>query len=253
MIPVERHQKILSLITERGVVSISELMETLGVSHMTVRRDVQKLEQDGLLLSVSGGVRSPERLAAEPSHQDKSVMFSQQKDAIGRLAAQQIPHNSCIYLDAGTTTLSLARQLAARDDLLIVTNDFVIAGFLIESSQCRMIHTGGTLCRENCSCVGEAAAQALRNLFIDIAFVSASSWSLRGLSTPNEDKVAVKRAIVAASSKRILLSDTSKYGRIATYLATPLTVFDSIITDDGLPIAAQDALRKIDVEVLVAR
>ncbi|MEC5343401.1 DNA-binding transcriptional repressor YgbI [Brenneria populi] len=253
MIPVERHQQILTLIAERGVVSITELTERLGVSHMTVRRDVQKLEQDGLLLSVSGGVRSPERLTIEPSHQDKSVMFSQQKEAIGRLAARQIPPNSCIYLDAGTTTLSLARQLADRDDLLIVTNDFVIAAFLIESSQCRLIHTGGTLCRENRSCVGAAAAQALRNLFIDIAFISASSWSLRGLSTPNEDKVAVKRAVVEASSKRFLLCDTSKYGRIATYLIAPLTILDGIITDDALPAAAKDALGKMAIEVLVAR
>ncbi|KAA8998563.1 DeoR/GlpR transcriptional regulator [Affinibrenneria salicis] len=253
MIPVERHQQILALVAERGVVSISELTERLGVSHMTIRRDIQKLEQQGNLLSVSGGVRSPERLATEPSHQDKSTMFSQQKAAIGQLAAQQIPRDSCIYLDAGTTTLALAHQLTARDDLLVVTNDFVIAAFLIESSQCRMIHTGGTLCRENRSCVGESAAAALRSLYIDLAFISASSWNLRGLSTPNEDKVAVKRAVTEASHRRILLSDSSKYGRIATWLAAPLNVFDTIITDEGLPAAAKDALARTGIELHIAR
>lgn len=251
MIPVERHQQILALIADRGVVSINELTERLNVSHMTVRRDVQKLEQDGLLLSVSGGVQSPERLAIEPSHQDKSVMFSQQKAAIGMLAARNIPLNSCLYLDAGTTTLSLAKELASRDDLLIVTNDFAITGFLIDNSECRVIHTGGTLCRENRSSIGEAAAHSLRNLFIDIAFISASSWSLRGISTPNENKVVVKRAAAEVSSQRVLLCDTSKYGRIATHLVTPLTVFNRVITDAGLPATAQETLIEMGVEVLM--
>ncbi|BFO09155.1 DNA-binding transcriptional repressor YgbI [Serratia rubidaea] len=195
MIPVERHQQILALVAERGVVSIAELTERLAVSHMTIRRDLQKLEEQGAVIAVSGGVQAAERLAIEPSHQDKEGMFSQQKAAIGALAASLIPANSCIYLDAGTTTLALAKQIGERGDLTVVTNDFVIAAYLLENSQCELIHTGGTVCRENRSCVGEAAAQALRQLFIDLAFISASSWSMRGLSTPSEDKVAVKKPL----------------------------------------------------------
>lgn len=177
-------------------------------------------------------------------------MYSQQKAAIGQLAARQVPPNSCIYLDAGTTTLALAKHLSEREDLTVVTNDFVIAGYLIEHSQCKIIHTGGTVCRENRSCVGEAAAQALRGLFIDLAFISASSWSMRGLSTPNEDKVMVKKAIVDASRRCILLSDTSKYGKIATYLALPIAVFDAIITDDNLPAAAREAIMQADITLM---
>lgn len=252
MIPIERHQQILALVAERGVISIAELTERLGVSHMTIRRDVQKLEEQGAVLSVSGGVRSTERLAIEPSHQDKTMMFSSQKYAIGISAALHIPRNSCIYLDAGTTTLALARQLEARDDLLVVTNDFVIANFLIESCQCRMIHTGGTLCRKNRSCVGEATAHSLRSLSIDIAFISASCWGRRGISTPDEDKVAVKRAISDASSKRVLLADASKYGKLATHLALPLTAFDVIITDHSLPATAYEELAKKDIELIIA-
>ena len=253
MIPVQRHQQILALIAERGVISINELTERLGVSHMTIRRDVQKLEEQGALLSVSGGVRSTERLAAEPSHLDKTAMFSEEKSVIGQRAARHIPRNSCIYLDAGTTTLALARELTGRDDLLIVTNDFMIANFIIESTQCRMIHTGGSLCRENRSCVGEAAARALQNLSIDIAFISASCWGLRGIFTPDEDKVMVKRMVAEVSSKRVLLSDSSKYNKIATFLALPLDNFDAIITDSKLPSSAQQTLASAAPELIVAR
>ncbi|MGS2612444.1 DeoR family transcriptional regulator [Acinetobacter baumannii] len=124
MIPIERHQRILALVEQRGAVSINELTEILGVSHMTIRRDVSKLEEQGLLVSVSGGVRAVSRLAAEPSHLVKSTLQSEEKQAIGALAASHIAKNSCIYLDAGTTTLALARAILDRNDLQVVTNDF---------------------------------------------------------------------------------------------------------------------------------
>ena len=117
MIPIERHQRILALVEQRGAVSINELTEILGVSHMTIRRDVSKLEEQGLLVSVSGGVRAVSRLAAEPSHLVKSTLQSEEKQAIGALAASHIAKNSCIYLDAGTTTLALARAILDRNDL----------------------------------------------------------------------------------------------------------------------------------------
>ncbi|MBD8214328.1 DNA-binding transcriptional repressor YgbI [Erwinia persicina] len=252
MIPVERHQQILALVQERGVVSIAELTERLAVSHMTIRRDLQKLEEQGAVLMVSGGVRSTERLSSEPTHQDKTSMFSLEKQAIGAAAARHIPRNSCIYLDAGTTTLALARELGTRDDLLIITNDFVIAHFLIETSQCRMIHTGGTLCRDNRSCVGEAAAQALRGLSVDIAFISASCWGMRGIFTPDEEKIAVKRAVSEVTRKRVLLADSSKYNKIATFLALPLTQFDAVITDPHLPAPARQELARLELDVTLA-
>jgi DeoR/GlpR family transcriptional regulator of sugar metabolism len=252
MIPVERHQQILALVSERGVVSIAELTERLGVSHMTIRRDVQKLEEQGAVLSVSGGVCSAERLAAEPSHLTKTALYNDEKRAIGRLAAQHIPRHSCIYLDAGTTTLALARELVDRDDLLVVTNDFMVANLLMEASSCRVIHTGGTVCRENRSCIGEAAAHSLRQLAIDIAFISASCWGPRGLFTPDEDKVTVKKAVSEVSGKCVLLSDSSKFGKIATWLALALAQFEVIITDKQLNEAGREALRGGSWQLMIA-
>ncbi|BDH47312.1 DeoR family transcriptional regulator [Salmonella enterica subsp. enterica serovar Choleraesuis] len=252
MIPVERHQRILALLEQRGAISINELTELLGVSHMTIRRDVGKLEEEGLLVSVSGGVRTVSRLASEPSHQVKSTLNSDEKRAIGQLAAEKIPANSCIYLDAGTTTLELAKELLERDDLLIVTNDFEITQLLITSSQCQVIHTGGTLSRENRSSVGESAARTLRHLAIDIAFISASGWDARGIFTPDENKVTVKETASRVSAKSILLCDSSKFNQVATYMALPLSRFTTIISDRHLSDAVCANINKHSCEVLRA-
>ena len=96
----------------------------------------------------------------------------------GKLAASLVQPGRCIYLDAGTTTLAIAQHLIHMEPLTVVTNDFVIADYLLDNSNCTIIHTGGAVCRENRSCVGEAAATMLRSLMIDQAFISASSWNL---------------------------------------------------------------------------
>lgn len=252
MIPIERRQMILNMVAERGVISTVELITCLKVSHMTIRRDLQKLERQGTVILVSGGVQSPTRLLKEPSRQDKTTMSGAEKAAISKLAACHVLPDSCIYLDAGTTTLALAQQLTEVDRLTVVTNDFMIANFLLDNSRCTLIHTGGTVSRENRSCVGEATAQALKQLHIDQAFISASSWNLRGISTPSEDKVVVKRAIAAASRQRILICDITKYGQIATWLALPIGDFDMVITNKGLPESACKALAKTDISLLLA-
>ncbi|SUG36881.1 DeoR family transcriptional regulator [Salmonella enterica subsp. arizonae] len=190
-------------------------------------------------------------MAQEPSHQIKTELGTPQKAAIGKLAASLVQPESCIYLDAGTTTLAIARQLVTMNKLTVVTNDFVIADYLMDNSGRTIIHTGGAVCRENRSCVGEAAATLLRGLMIDQAFISASSWSVRGISTPAEDKVAVKRA--AASRQKILVRDATKYGLVATWLALPLSEFNQIVIDDGLPESAIRALAKVDISLLMAK
>lgn len=251
MIPAERQKTLLNLISQQGIASINALVDILGVSHMTIRRDIQKLEGEGKVVSVSGGVQLLERLAAEPTHDDKSLLSHSQKVAIGIKSIEFIPQNATVYLDAGTTTLEIAKQLIARDDLLVITNDFVIANFLMINSQCELMHIGGSINKLNRSSVGELAAQFLRQLSIDIAFVSTSSWNLRGLTTPDENKIPVKKAIVRASHKNILVSDSSKYGKVATFLLYPLTTFDCIICDKKLLVNVQDAISEMNVKLIL--
>lgn len=257
MIPIKRQQAIVNHLVNVRVASINELAEMLAVSPMTIRRDVQKLELAGRVVSVSGGVTISTEILHEPSHMDKRVMQREEKEAIAILAETLIDPGSTVYLDAGTTTLALARRMAERGrlngDLMVVTNDLVITNYLIENSAVRLYQTGGMVVRENRSCAGEGAAKILRGLNIDVAFLSTPSWNTRWLSTPDSEKSPVKKAAVASSVRRILLTDSSKYGKIGAFKAVPMSSINVVITDDGLAKGAREALEEQGVELMLAK
>lgn len=250
MIPAERQRAILALLSNQQVISINDLTQQLDVSHMTIRRDIAKLEADGRVMSVSGGVQLTESIHLELPHDDKITQQREEKVKIGLHAAELIRPHSTIYLDAGTTTLEIAHQLTQRADLTIITNDFAIAAYLMANSECVLYHTGGKVDRHNQSCVGEKAANLLREMNIDQAFVSTSSWNLRGISTPSEDKVLVKKAIVAAAQNNYLVTDSSKYGRVATFHAVDISGFDKVITDKFFPQSCIQDFAERGVEVI---
>jgi len=250
MIPIERHEAILSVVAEKGIATINELIELLDVSHMTIRRDLQKLEKQGKVITVSGGVKAADRLSNELSHKVRETSNEEAKRLIGFLAANEIPRNSCIFLDSGTTTLAIARQIKDREDLTIITNDFIIMFYLIENGRGKLIHTGGTVCpHTNCS-VGESAARGVENYLIDIAFVSAPSWGVKGISLPTEERVPIKKILPEVSKRLILVADNSKYGAVATYLALSLSAFDTIITDTQLPADINTLLYNRDITLI---
>lgn len=245
MIPAERQRTILSLLSHQDVLSITDLTQHLDVSHMTIRRDIVKLESSGKVISVSGGVQLAKALHSELSHDAKVEQQANEKVQIGKIAATLIDKDTTIYLDAGTTSLEIAHQIVDRDDLFVITNDFSIASFLMTHSQCELYHTGGKVDRENQSTVGVKVAEFLNGLNIDIAFISTSSWSLKGLSTPNENKVLVKQAVVKSAQTNYLVSDFTKYGRIASFHALNIEQLDGVISDRNLSdVVAQELTDK---------
>lgn len=251
MIPAQRQKKILSLLTAKNIISINDLANEIGVSHMTIRRDIQKLEDSGKIISVFGGVKLLEHINHEPTHSDKIFIAQEQKKAIANCAYNYIQPNSTIFLDAGTTCLALAKNISLRDDLLVVTNDFAIADYLIRESSLKIIHTGGIINRQNFSAVGQLAAEFLQKISIDTAFVSTSSWDSKGFTTPDENKIAVKKAILKASHKNILLTDSLKYGKVATFWISELNEFDLIITDEYLSeTIANNITKQINISVI---
>ena len=148
-----------------------------------------------------------------------------------------------------TTSLALARFLLNRDDITIVTNDFGVLNFLSDHGLSNIIHTGGQLRVKNMSAVGILAAQTIESLNFDIAFLSASSWDERGITTPDVEKVIVKKAAVSSSRRKILIADSSKYAQIATYVAVKLEALDMVICDDALAESAKEILNKFKIEL----
>ncbi len=133
----------------------------------------------------------------------------------------------------------------------MVTNDFEITQLLIDASQCGVIHTGGTLCRENRSCVGESAARTLRHGYRYGLYLRQRLGQSRDIH-PDENKVTVKETVSRVSARSILLCDSSKYNQVATFMALPLTRFTTIITDRHLSDAAASHIARHACEVLRA-
>ncbi|OCA55296.1 DeoR/GlpR family DNA-binding transcription regulator [Photorhabdus namnaonensis] len=245
MLPSERRDFIYRYVHEYQTISISALVKLMNVSHMTVRRDIHTLEEEGKVVSVSGGVQLSDVLRQELPWNEKARLNHRHKREIGHYAVSMVEDGQVVYLDAGTTTFEIARVLAERFNLTIITNDFSITQYLMNKPQLNLFHTGGQVDKRNHSCVGPIAAMLLRNLNVDIAFISTSSWDLEhGVSTPHEEKVLVKQAVLEISRRRVLVSDSSKYGKYGMFRVCPLSNLDDIVCDSQLPPKVQQQLRE---------
>ncbi|MCT8341590.1 MULTISPECIES: DeoR/GlpR family DNA-binding transcription regulator [Photorhabdus] len=245
MLPSERRDFIYRYVHEYQTISISALVKLMNVSHMTVRRDIRTLEEEGKVVSVSGGVQLSDVLRQELPWNEKAQLNHRHKREIGQYAVSMVEDGQVVYLDAGTTTFEIARVLAERFNLTIITNDFSITQYLMNKPQLNLFHTGGQVDKRNHSCVGPIAAMLLRNLNVDIAFISTSSWDLEhGVSTPHEEKVLVKQAVLEIARRRVLVSDSSKYGKYGMFRVCPLSSLDDIVCDSQLPPKVQQQLRE---------
>ncbi|MBD2796537.1 MULTISPECIES: DeoR/GlpR family DNA-binding transcription regulator [Xenorhabdus] len=250
MTPLERRDFIYRYLHEHQTVSISILVELMNVSHMTVRRDIRMLEEEGKVINITGGVQLNDALRQELPWNEKALIHHRNKRAIGKYAASLVEDGQVVYLDAGTTTFEIAQVLAERFNLTIVTNDFSITQYLMNRPQLNLFHTGGMVDKRNYSCVGNSAAMVLRALNVDIAFISTSSWDLdHGVSTPYEEKVLVKQALLEIARRKILISDSSKYGKYGMFRVCPLSNINDIVCDGLLPMPVQKQLQELDLKL----
>jgi DeoR/GlpR family transcriptional regulator of sugar metabolism len=253
LIPEQRRQQILQHLRAQRVLSYREITELLGVSHMTARRDVAALADEGKVQVTQGGVLAVTKLLEEPRRSVKEGVDLPAKAAIARRAAELVTDSMTIYLDAGTTVQAMCPYLQNRKDLTIVSNDLVTASAFLEHPGVDLICVGGRVDRDNQSMIGRLAALTLAELSLDLAFLSSSSWDMRhGVTTPVEAKIDPKRAAMASAEKTVLLADSSKFGRYAKYRVLALDELDLVISDSDLTETAARQIQGLGIDAVRA-
>jgi DeoR/GlpR family transcriptional regulator of sugar metabolism len=258
MLAAERQARIVAEIQKRGAVRVIEFAEMLGVSDMTIRRDLDALAQQGLLDKVHGGAtrRSPvneEPSTEEPGFEAKSSRQQPEKEAIAMAAADLVSPGTAVGLSAGTTTWALAHALRGVDGLTIVTNSMRIADVLYArpATDQNVVVVGGVRTPSD-ALVGPIAVSALAQLHLDIVFLGVHGMAeTAGFTTPNLLEADTDRALVRAGRRLVVLADHTKWGTVGLSTIARLSDADVVISDDGLPEEAIDTLSEHVEEVLL--
>jgi DeoR/GlpR family transcriptional regulator of sugar metabolism len=248
----QRRSAIVNEVRRRGGVRLSELASALGVSDMTVRRDVEALVEQGLLTRVHGGVLPVDTPADEPAFATKQVRQAAEKAAIATAAAALVNPGSAVGISAGTTTAALAQKLTGTNNLTIVTNSVAVSDVLHRAANPTqtVILTGGIRTPSD-ALVGPAATTLLAGLNLDVLFLGVHGMDDRGgFTTPNLAEAETNRALVAAARRTVVVADHSKWGVVGIATIIPLDGADVLVTDAGIDAQALAVLRSQIADVV---
>lgn len=231
----ERQQAILLKARTDGRVDVVGLAEELGVTTETVRRDLTVLERAGLVRRVHGGAIPVERLGFEPALSARVAVMTAEKERIAKAALAELPEEGSVIIDAGTTTGRLVEILPTDRELTVVVNSPPLAAALAVRSNLTVLMLGGRVRGRTLATVDDWALAPLARLCVDVAFIAANGVSAaRGLTTPDVVEASVKRAMVGAARRTVLLADHTKFGNDCLARFADLSEIDVLITDTGL-------------------
>ncbi len=251
MLAEKRRDQLSKLICQKKFVSLPQMAESLGVSESTVRRDLERLQQNGEVFRTHGG-------AYATNEPDKSFPFfetnlqkaSPQKKAIAKKAAELIENGQSILLDGGTTTYFLAEELVGRQ-LSIVTGSLPHIDLLSSDPSCDLIVIGGNLCRRSGVCQGPVTDRMLSEIHVHKAIMSVAAISDSGFYNHNLLLVNTEQSIIKSADQLIVLSDSSKFGQQSLAFVCSLDKAAYIITDSGLSDQWRQKIEDAGVKLVV--
>jgi DeoR family fructose operon transcriptional repressor len=251
----ERQQAIARLVNQRGRMSVNQLAREYDVTTETVRRDLSALERMGLVRRVHGGVVPPASLSLiEAGLRERDQVNTETKERIARAALDLLPSpGGAILLDAGTTTSRLASLLPPDHPLTVITHGVPIAARLAGQRNIDLRLLPGRVRRTTQAAVGATTVEALSHLRVDVAFLGTNGITAdHGLTTPDPDEAAVKRALIESGRQVVVLADASKFGIETAVRFAAAGEVDVLVTDADVSTADRRAMAKAGVEVVVA-
>ena len=249
----ERQQRIVELARAEGRADVTGLAARFDVTTETIRRDLTVLERQGVLRRVHGGAIPVERLGFEPGFADRDTVMTAEKERIAKAALAEVPAEGSILLDAGTTTARLAEVLPVDRELTVVTNAVPLVAALAVRPKIAVLLLGGRVRGRTMAAVGGWALRVLADTYVDVAFIGTNGLSVhRGLTTSDTAEAAVKRAMIHAARRVVVLTDHTKIGNDCLSRFGELSEVDSVITDTGLAAEVAEQLSAAGPTVVCA-
>jgi DeoR family transcriptional regulator, glycerol-3-phosphate regulon repressor len=253
MNPNPRQETLLNLVRSSGSVSVEVLASQLGVTLQTVRRDVQRMADEGLLARFHGGVRMPSSTTENIAHQQRVNLNADAKLRIARAVAAAVPNDCSLILNIGTTTEAIARALQNHRGLRVITNNLNVATILSANANNEVIVVGGVVRERDRGIVGEAAVDFIAQFKVDIALIGISGIEADGtLRDYDYREVKVSQAIISHAREVWLAADHSKFNRPAMVELANFSQIDRLFTDQRPPNPFPDLLESASVSLNIA-
>lgn len=250
MFAEERQEIIMQKLNKTSSLKVIELAEELNVSESTIRRDLQEMEQKGMLTRTHGGAVVKSGTSFEPSFEEKETEKRAEKVEIGVIAASMIEDGDTIILDSGTTSLEIARHINSKN-IIVITNSIDIASELSRMDGIEVVATGGSIRKNTRAMVGHITERVLSNFRVDKAFIGANGISIEdGITTPNFTEAQTKKAMINVANKVIICADSSKFDKVCFSVICPLRAASAIITSSDIEEKIISEYKDSGVEIL---
>ncbi len=251
MLAVDRRHRILERVAEEQTIHIAALASELGVSEMTIRRDISRLERDGFLRRTYGGATAHITRSMELLFNARALQHARAKRLIGMHLAETLPPALSMFIGMGSTTEQFAMFLPPRDDQLVITGSLPVAS-LLGTRRGRVVVLGGSVLTDELACVGPIAAATVRRYNAEVAVLGAAGLSVsKGITELDDSAAEIQRLMIEQGERLVILADGSKLGACAMASVAPLTDIDLLVTDSSAPGFELDAIRALGIKIQV--